>query len=68
MKNKLLIFFLLAVVLTFGILDIASASETLVFAIALDAGDLNPGNTLGVKVVDNIFEGLVKYKAGTTPA
>ena len=66
MKNKLLIFFLLAVVLTFGILDIASASETLVFAIALDAGDLNPGNTLGVKVVDNIFEGLVKYKAGTT--
>jgi len=66
MKNKLLIFFLLAMVLTFGTVDIASASETLVFAIALDAGDLNPGNTLGVKVVDNIFEGLVKYKAGTT--
>jgi len=66
MKNKLLIFFLLAVVLAFGTVGIASASETLVFAISLDADHLNPGNTSVSQVVDNIFEGLVKYQAGTT--
>jgi peptide/nickel transport system substrate-binding protein len=66
MKSKLLIFFLLAVALTFGTVGIASASETLVFAISLDVDHLDPGNTSILQVVDNIFEGLVKYKAGTT--
>jgi len=65
MKNKLLIFFLLAVTLTFGIMGIASASETMVFAISLD-DHLNPGNAVVGQVVGNIFEGLVKYKAGAT--
>ena len=66
MKNKLLIFFLLAVALTFGTVGITFASETLIFGISLDVDHLNPGYTVVGHVVDNIFEGLVKYKAGTT--
>ena len=66
MKNKLLIVFLLAVVLTFGTVGIASASKTLSFAVSLDIDHLTPGNTSVSQVVDNIFEGLVEYKAGTT--
>jgi peptide/nickel transport system substrate-binding protein len=66
MKSKVFVILLLAVILTFGTVGIASASETLVFSISLNVGDLNPGSTSGGKVVDNIFEGLVKFKAGTT--
>jgi peptide/nickel transport system substrate-binding protein len=66
MKIKLLIVFLLMMALLFGIVDPASASETLVFAISVDVDQLDPGDTVIFQVVDNIFEGLVKFKAGTT--
>jgi peptide/nickel transport system substrate-binding protein len=66
MKIKLWIVFLFAVTLTFGTACIASASETLVFAISVDVDKLDPGETGVSQVVNNIFEGLVKYKAGTT--
>ena len=66
MKIKLLIFFLLAVALTFGIVGSASASETLIFAISVDVDQLDPGDTSVDQVVGNIFEGLVKFKAGST--
>ena len=66
MRIKLLIVFLFAVTLTFGTVGIASASETLVFAISLDVDQLDPGDTSIYQVVNNIFEGLVKFKAGTT--
>jgi peptide/nickel transport system substrate-binding protein len=66
MKSKLLIVFLLTVILTFGTVGIAFASETLVFAISIDVDHLDPGYTVVSQVVDNIFEGLVKYKAGIT--
>jgi peptide/nickel transport system substrate-binding protein len=66
LKIKLLIVFLFAVTLTFGTVCITSASETLVFAIAADVDQLDPADTSVSQVVNNIFEGLVKYKAGTT--
>ncbi|MBN1638455.1 MAG: hypothetical protein JW866_05785, partial [Ignavibacteriales bacterium] len=66
MKIKLLIFFLLTVVLTFVIVSISSASGTLVFAISVDVDELDPGNTLVGQAVDNIFEGLVKFRERTT--
>ena len=66
MKKKLWIFFILVVALTFGIVGIASATGTMVFSISLDIDHLDPGDTSLGQVVDNIFEGLVKYKAGTT--
>ena len=66
MKIKLWIIFLLMIALPFGTVDLASASETLVFAISLDVDELDPGNTVIAQVVGNIFEGLVKFKAGTT--
>jgi len=66
MKSKVFIILLSAVTLIFGIVGIASASDTLVFAISLDVDHLDPGYTVVNQVVDNIFEGLVKYKPGTT--
>jgi peptide/nickel transport system substrate-binding protein len=66
MKIKLWIVFLLVVTFTFSIVGIASASETLVFAISVDVDQLDPGDTAIGQVIDNIFEGLVKFKAGTT--
>ncbi|MCJ7773803.1 MAG: ABC transporter substrate-binding protein, partial [Desulfobacterales bacterium] len=66
MKIKLLIFFLLAVTLMFGIVGIASASKTLVFAISVDVDQLDLGSTSVSQVVNNIFEGLVKFKAENT--
>ncbi|MCJ7656729.1 MAG: ABC transporter substrate-binding protein [Candidatus Atribacteria bacterium] len=66
MKMKLWIIFLLAVTLTFSIVCITSASENLVFAISMDVDQLDPGSTSVSQVVDNIFEGLLKYTAGTT--
>jgi ABC-type transport system substrate-binding protein len=66
MKIKLLITLLLAMTLIFGVIAITSASETLVFAISVDVDQLDPGSTSVSQVVNNIFEGLVKFKAGTT--
>jgi len=66
MKIKLLMIFLLMMTLLFGIIDLTSADETLVFAISVDVDQLEPGDTTIDQVIDNIFEGLVKFKAGTT--
>jgi len=66
MKIKLLITLLLAMTLIFGVVAITSASETLVFAISVDVDQLDPGSTSVSQVVNNIFESLVKFKAGTT--
>jgi len=66
LKIKLLIVLLFAVALMFETEGITSASETLIFAISLEVDQLDPGNTSIGQVVDNIFEGLMKYKAGTT--
>jgi ABC-type transport system substrate-binding protein len=66
MKIKLLICFLLAVVLTFSIVGISFASETLTFAIAKDVDVLDPGDTNISQAVNNIFEGLMKFKTGST--
>ena len=66
MKMKLLIFFTLMMSLIFGSIMLAYASDTLVFAISADVDQLDPGSTSVSKPVDNIFEGLVRFKAGTT--
>ena len=66
MKIKLLIFFLLIMTLLFGTMNLASATETLVFAISMDVDQLDPGSTSVSQQVDNIFEGLVKFKDGST--
>ena len=52
--------------LLFGTIVLSFANETLVFAISVDVDQLDPGSTSVSKPVDNIFEGLVKFKAGTT--
>ena len=66
MKLKLLLFFLLAAMVTCTIVSISSANNTMVFSISMDVIELDPGNTVYSQAVDNIFEGLVKFKAGTT--
>ena len=65
-KNKIIGIFLLILVLTFEIVSISSASETLAFAISIDVNELDAGNSVMSYVVDSIFEGLVKYRTGTT--
>jgi len=66
MKMKLWILFLLAVAAMFSTVCISSASETLAFAIAADVDQLDPADTNINQAVSNIFEGLVKFKAGST--
>jgi ABC-type transport system substrate-binding protein len=66
MKIKLWVIFLLMMALLFGTLDLAFASETLIFAISRDVDQLDPGSTSVSKQVDNIFEGLVRFKVGAT--
>jgi ABC-type transport system substrate-binding protein len=66
MKSEVFVILLLVVILIFGTVGIASASDTLVFGISVDVDHLEPGYTIVSHVVDNIFEGLVKFKAGTT--
>ena len=66
MKNKVFVILLLVVFLIFGTVDLASASETLVFAISVDVDQLDLGSTSVSQVVNNIFEGLVKFKAENT--
>ena len=66
MKSEVFVILLLVVILIFGTVGISSASETLVFGISVDVDHLEPGYTIVGYVVDNIFEGLVKFKAGTT--
>jgi len=66
MKNKILIILLLAMTLIFVVIGITYASETMIFAISVDVDQLDPGDTSFSQVVNNIFESLVKFKAGTT--
>ena len=42
------------------------ANSTMVFALSLDMGDLDPADATISHVVDNIFEGLVKFKKAST--
>jgi len=60
------IIFLLVILLTLCIVNFALSSDNLSFAISVDVDKMDPGDTLIVQVVDNIFEGLVKFSAGTT--
>ena len=66
MKRKVFVILALIVFLIFAVIGIASASETLIFAISGDVNHLDPAETTIVQVVGNIFEGLVKFKTGTT--
>ena len=66
MKTKIRIIFFLSVVLIYTIVGICSANDTLVFGISTDVNELDPGNSIGFYVVDNLFEGLVKFKSGST--
>ena len=66
MKTKIRIIFFLSVVLIYTIVGICSANDTLVFGISMDVNELDPGNSIGFYVVDNLFEGLVKFKIGST--
>jgi len=53
----------------FGILTSASASGVLVFGSSGDAAKLDPGDATdgeSIQRMDNIFEGLVSYKADNT--
>ena len=63
---KIRIIFFLSVVLIYTIVGICSANDTLVFGISMDVNELDPGNSIGFYVVDNLFEGLVKFKSGST--
>ena len=66
MKIKFLVFLLLAIALMLGTVVFASATEIMVFAVSTDIEHFDPGYTPVTYAIDNIFEGLVKYKAGTT--
>jgi len=69
MKSKLFVILLLTVGLVFVVVGSASAGGTLVFgssgdAVRLDPGDVTDGES--IQRMDNIFEGLVEFKSGTT--
>jgi ABC-type transport system substrate-binding protein len=66
MKIELLIIFFIGLILSFSLVVAANENNTLVFAISVDVDQLDPGNTMIDQVVDNIFEGLVKFSAGST--
>ncbi|HDK26743.1 MAG TPA: ABC transporter substrate-binding protein, partial [Candidatus Atribacteria bacterium] len=69
MKSKLFLVLLLIVGLVFGFVGAASAGSTLVFGSSGDAARLDPGDVTdgeSIQRMDNIFEGLVEYKEGST--
>ena len=66
MKKYLLMFLLLMIAFLIFMTSISNASKTLRFAISVDINELDPGNSLPSYVVDNIFEGLLKFKTGNT--
>jgi peptide/nickel transport system substrate-binding protein len=69
MKSKVFMVLLFAVILILGTIGIASAKGTLVFGSSGDAYRLDPGNVNdneSYERMDNIFEGLLEYEAGTT--
>jgi len=68
MKSKLFVILLLTVGLVFSVAGAVSASGTLVFgssgdAVRLDPADVTDGES--IQRMDNIFEGLVEYEAGS---
>ncbi|MCK5768185.1 MAG: ABC transporter substrate-binding protein, partial [Candidatus Atribacteria bacterium] len=68
MKKRIFLILLLTFVLMFGILTSASASGVLVFGSSGDASRLDPGDVTdgeSIQRMDNIFEGLVEYEAGS---
>jgi peptide/nickel transport system substrate-binding protein len=69
MKSKVFMVLLFAVILILGTIGIASAKGTLVFGSSGDASKLDPGDVTdgeSIQRMDNIFEGLLEYEAGTT--
>ena len=69
MKKRIFLILLLTFALMFGILTNASASGVLVFGSSGDAAKLDPGDATdgeSIQRMDNIFEGLVSYKADNT--
>ena len=69
MKSKFFAILLLTLGVVFSVVGAASAGSTLVFGSGADINSLTPGDGLGgtsIHIRDNIFEGLVKYKADTT--
>jgi peptide/nickel transport system substrate-binding protein len=68
MKSKVFMVLLFAVILILGTMGIASAKGTLVFGSSGDADRLDPADTTdgeSIQRMDNIFEGLVEYEAGS---
>ena len=68
MKKRIFLILLLTFALMFGILTNASASGVLVFGSSGDASRLDPGDVTdgeSIQRMDNIFEGLVEYEAGS---
>ena len=66
MKIKLWIILLLPVLLTFTIVETSFANNTMIFAISTEVNELDPANSIGFYAIDNLFEGLVKFKEGST--
>jgi len=62
----MLLFLLLIVALILVTVSIASANEIFVFGVSLDLNNLDPGEAVVTHVADNIFECLLKFRAGTT--
>jgi len=68
-RNKIFLALLLTVGLMFSVVASASAGGTLVFGSAGDACRLDPADVTdgeSIQRMDNIFEGLVEYKSGST--
>jgi len=69
MKSKIFMVLLFTVILILGTIGIASAKGTLVYGSSGDASRLDPGDVTdgeSIQRMDNIFEGLLEYEAGTT--
>ena len=69
MKSKIFMVLLFAVILILGTIGIASAKGILVYGSSGDASRLDPGDVTdgeSIQRMDNIFEGLVEFEAGTT--
>jgi len=69
MKSKIFMVLLFAVILILGTIGIASAKGTLVYGSSGDASRLDPGDVTdgeSIQRMDNIFEGLLEFEAGTT--
>jgi peptide/nickel transport system substrate-binding protein len=68
MKSKVFMVLSFAVILILGTIGIASAKGTLVFGSSGDPDRLDPADTTdgeSIQRMDNIFEGLVEYEAGS---